>query len=369
MEVLERGLIWDQNTAVDGRQAATFVALHASAAGALYASFRRGAAKDSSDGDLTLCQSVDCGRTWEVICDSLPERPAGCQGQWVTGALYDDPAGGLGVFMTLFETREEARLYDGDSDSLLPSWLVQATSGDGGRTWRDYRVVDTGSLPGCSGTGSAVALADGTVLLPFESYGFLPGGEYRTHRACSLRLPGDDIVVHASDPRGERYFWDQRVAWCPHRQRPVAMFWTYDRQGEHDLPIHLSWGSADGRTWEAPRPTPLQGQICAPVPLRDGRLAAFYVQRETDPGLRLVLSDDAGATWDTAGEVVIYEAAAAGQVGEPGGAGYAEYWDEMFTWTFGHPTGLQLPDGNLLLAFYAGSSPRSLAIHRVIVGV
>ena len=34
---------------------------------------------------------------------------------------------------------------------------------------------------------------------------------------------------------------------------------------------------------------------------------------------------------------------------------FNQYWDDMGKWTFGHPAIRQLPDGHLLLAWYAGA--------------
>ncbi|MGC9317511.1 MAG: sialidase family protein [Armatimonadota bacterium] len=365
MQVVGRGLIWDAATCTDGRAAASFVALCAAADGSLYASFRRGSSKDSTDGNATICRSDDEGRTWQVVCDGLRTEHASCHRQLVTASLYEAEPGRLGCFATLFETREDSRLYDSSGDALLPSWLVLADSTDRGVSWGDYRVLDTQGLPGCSATGSTAMLADGRVVLPFESYGTRPGSEERVHAACAFLLgpergPGDPVVI-ASDPQRRVYYWDQRVALCPLRATPVAMFWTYDRRSEQDLPIGIAWGSADGLSWEQPSATGLAGQISQPIPLPDGRLAAFYVHRHAPPSMRLALSGDGGRTWDPDDELVVYDAAA--DAAGRGDGSYTDYWDEMFTWTFGHPAGLVLPGGDLLLAYYAGLSPEHLSIH------
>ncbi len=54
------------------------------------------------------------------------------------------------------------------------------------------------------------------------------------------------------------------------------MFWTYDRQDEVDVDIHLAWGDTNTLTWEEPFSIGIRGQLAAPIPLRDGRLLAFY---------------------------------------------------------------------------------------------
>jgi len=365
MEIVDRGLIWDESACTDGRAAASFVALCAASDGALYASFRRGSAKDSPDGVGTVCRSEDEGRSWRVVCDTLEAVPKDVSGQLVTASCYEAEPGRLGCFITLFETRPDSRLYDSSDDSLLPSHLLLADSTDRGESWGDVRAADTHGLPGCSATGSTSLLADGRVVLPFESYGARPGSEERVHAACAFLMgadgdPGEPLVI-ASDPEHRVYYWDQRLALCGRTGPPVAMFWTYDRRAEEDLPIHIAWGSADGLTWEEPRSTGIAGQIAQPIRLPDGRLACFYVHRHAPPSMRLALSADEGRTWDLDGELVVHDAAA--DAVRRGDGGYTDYWDEMFTWTFGHPAGLVLPGGELLLAHYGGASPEHLSIH------
>jgi len=107
--------------------------------------------------------------------------------------------------------------------------------------------------------------------------------------------------------------------------------------------------------------TGICGQIAAPIPLADGRLLAFYVHRRAPGSMRLVLSEDAGATWDTAHELVVYDSTAGRERGVDDEHEYSQYWDDMNAWTFGHPAGVALADGSVLLAYYGGPHNKCLS--------
>ena len=44
------------------------------------------------------------------------------------------------------------------------------------------------------------------------------------------------------------------------------------------------------------------------------------------------------------------------EAGVGGERAFEDFWRDMMTWSFGHPRGLLLPDGDLFVAFYAGDS-------------
>jgi len=77
------------------------------------------------------------------------------------------------------------------------------------------------------------------------------------------------------------------------------------------------------------------------------------------------MSNDFGKTWETDQELEIYRCG-----GKQSGIGeirnQAEYWGDMFRWTFGHPCSVRLYDDTVLIAFYAGDK-YSLNIHWVKV--
>ncbi len=111
------------------------------------------------------------------------------------------------------------------------------------------------------------------------------------------------------------------------------------------------------------RATNIRGQIAAPAVLEDGRWLAFVVDRTGPCTLKLWVSHDEGDTWPEEDALVVYrhdERAKLSQGQED--VDYRQYWDDMLKWTFGHPAIRVLNDGELLLAFYAGS-PDGTSIH------
>src|SRR5262249_11401957 len=152
------------------------------------------------------------------------------------------------------------------------------TSTDGAITWSPPRPIDL-PHPSSSATGPLLRLRDGTLAQPFEHWKAYDDPAVGRPRAL-LRLSTDDgatwddEVVVAADPTNRRYFWDQRLAQHPETGRLVAMFWTFDREAGHDLPIHIAWGSPDGREWTLPERTTLDGQHCQPIAIRGDTIVA-----------------------------------------------------------------------------------------------
>ena len=132
------------------------------------------------------------------------------------------------------------------------------------------------------------------------------------------------------------------------------MFWTHDPLAGRDRDVHLAWGSPDGRRWTAPRGTGLPGQHCQPIPLGGGRLVAVYARRQDPPGIHAALSRDFGATWDAGSDVVVYDSTAGTELGASGARAIGDYWDDMVAWRFGHPRGVALPTGEIVVVYYAG---------------
>jgi hypothetical protein len=271
--------------------------------------------------------------------------------------------GSLLAFLLWVDRSSGKKLYDGATDSVLPTKLVMTRSEDQGRTWGPYVTLGTDFLHGPALSGPTVHITGKGWLVPFEN--FQPGqGTHSAHALFSSDGKSfHGIVQVARDPADRLYFFDERHAWCSKTRRLVAMFWTYDRTAQKDLAVHLAWGDPENLTWETPFSTGIQGQVTQPIPLPDGRLLAFYVHRHPPPSLRLIMSEDGGKTWDRKGETTIYESGYGKQKGLEGESNYAQYWDDMLTnWNFGHPTGTVLNDGTVLLGYYAGRDANCLSV-------
>ncbi len=365
MKVADEGYILNTETASGPLKVCTGLSLRPIASGSILATFRVGSAKDSADGNVFVAESLDRGETWEVICQGFRSSFQGVRGEIRASHIAQPKPGKLVAFMTWFERPEPgSKLYDAKTDRLLKSRLLAAQSEDGGRSWDDYREIDTSPFTGCAQCGPILQLPS-KLLIPFETYERPEGVPQSIQTArCLPTADGrlfDPIVTVAKDSDQKVFYWDERLAYSPNHQRPVALFWTYDRAAQKDMPIHIAWSSPDGQTWEPPRSTGVRGQIALPLPLPDGRLLAFYVHRHPLGSMRLILSNDAGRTWDLDGELVVYENMGSGQRGMAGESDFAKYWEDMSTWTFGHPAGVVLDKSSVLLAYYAGKSKECLS--------
>src|SRR5262249_10656805 len=138
----------------------------------------------------------------------------------------------------------------------------------------------------------------------------------------------------------------------------VALFWTHDLQAKRDLKVHFLRASIrDGSGLnELPRPTLIPGQIAAPWLLEDGRLLAFVVDRDRPGTLRLWQSPDGGGSWPESECLTVHAHEERAQLSQGrDNIDFKQYWEDMGKWSFGHPAIRPLADGQVLLAYYAGT--------------
>jgi hypothetical protein len=375
MKVVDRGTIFDATAAPRDARFCTFTSLICLDDGRLVAGCRTGSAKDSADEGIHIFASEDGGASWEQVCAGFGDFPPGSGGRIRAVGLTGLGAGRLlGTFLWVDHSDPTLPLASPETQGILPTKIYVAESADGGRSWSPLREVPLHPHKGNATTGDILRLKDGTLALPYEAWKEYHDTSPGEHHA-SLRLSADGgqswtgpaIVAH--DPAGRLLYWDQRLTVSPDDGRLFGMFWTHDRQDQEDLLIHAAWGSADGQRWTSPHPTGIAGQIAAPLALPGGRIFAAYVHRHDPPSLRALLSDDFGASWDHAGELVFYEKARGGRESGMGGPrDFGDYWADMSIWTFGHPAPALLSNGDVMVAYYAGDE-NAMSIHWVRVEV
>lgn len=103
------------------------------------------------------------------------------------------------------------------------------------------------------------------------------------------------------------------------------------------VPAGSLWQSEskdDGLTWGTPTKTPMEGYPASAIKLKDGRLFTAYGRRKAPMGIRAVVSNDNGKTWNIKKELIIR----ADGLGNPSDLGY--------------PVVYELPDTSIFCLYY-----------------
>ncbi len=372
-----KGLVFDANRQPPSRRTAFFDSLLRLQNGTWLCGFSVGAAKHHPQSNLVLMRSVDGGCTWEERATDFPSELAGVPGSLAGAELVEAEPGRLLLFTTWFDRSDPDRpLFDPETEGVLHSRLLMAESTDEGASWRSWETIPTPGLSGCALTGPVLRWPDGTLALAFESFKEFDDPRPARHGAWVVvsddggRRFGAPLLV-AQDPAATIYFWDQRLCCGVGTGEWIGLFWTHDRQQQRDLSVHLLVGRLDpsNRVSRQPAATPLPGQISAPLLWHDGRLLAFVVDRSRPGTLRLWCSCDGGVTWPSELGLTVHEHDERAQLSQ--GAtqiDFAEYWEDMAKWSFGHPAIRAYDQHHVLVSYYAGP-PGLLSIHVALIHV
>ena len=360
MFVRDGGVIFNAGNAPEHSRSCAFTSIARLADDTVVVAFRNGTGRDAPDGRLRVMRSRDAGTTWETLHAGLTAVVDGVEGNLYSGYFTEIEPGRL-LATVLWVDRSDPALsfVDPETAGMLPMRVLIAESSDGGETLGPFRAVDLAPHVACSATGPIMRLSGGVLALPYETW-----KEYDDpgpgQQGAYLRLSRDggetwpEIATVAAAPDGRLLYWDQRISAHPETGRLVAMFWTHDRDSQQDVENHIAWGTPDGLAWTTPAATGWRGQHCEPIACGGDRLAAIYVHRPDPPSLRAIASDDFGRTWRREREFAFYDSAAGTESGSAGTREFEDFLQDMMAWRFGHPRGVLLPDGDLLVAYYAG---------------
>ncbi len=367
MEVVRNGLIFDAQPAPLEQHVCFYATLLRLSSGKILIGFRRGSTKFSADGNCCLAESSNEGESWEVVYECFENELNGAHGEVHSIALAESDDGTLLAFLTWVDRSAGEEYYNSESDTSPPSKVLLTSSVDGGKTWSSYTVLDTGPWQHPKLSGPAVRIGRDRWLVSYETQEPQTPGGPSLPSAHSLLVrdcgKAEKTVQVARDPLDKLFFYDQRQTLCPVANRLVAAFWTYDRQAEKDIDIHIARCDPAKLQWEQPISTGIAGQIAQPIPLPDGRLALFYVRRDIPGSMRLACSTDLGKTWSKSDELVVYSKGGPRESATQAEGSYATFWEDISKWTFGHPAGVLLDDNTILLAYYAGPDEKCLSIH------
>jgi hypothetical protein len=263
--------------------------------------------------------------------------------------------GRLLMTATRFEV-DGQQLFDPDSEALQRPEMVLFWSEDLGESWSEPDVVPVNLPPErytWNKAGRLLMLSPSRWLFTFETWkpaGYDGPPDQKAAAVCSSdqgRTWGE-LTVIADDPSGDILWWDQMNTVLADGHVYV-MLWTHRYGTKQDLPVHWVASDDSGRSWSPPRATNLPGQVCCPIPLPDGRVAAVYNHRGAPAGVRVAIADDL-TSFDRDGEVVAFDAGAEATFGQ---TEHENFLAEHMLIAFGKPQGIYLErTGTLLVCFW-----------------
>ena len=158
-------------------------------------------------------------------------------------------------------------------------------------------------------------------------------------------------VVAGEDATGRIFNWDLRCGVAPDGQ--IATFaWTYDTQIGRYLNIHRRISADNGQTWSEAEDLGITDQAGPPAALPDGRFVLVWVDRFVTHSIRTRIAASIDAPFDPSNEVVLYTHGNEAKRDESTG----ELLAEMGAWAYGLPYATLLPDGDVLVLYYAGDN-------------
>ncbi len=369
MQIESRGIIFDPIKWGGDQLLTSFVGLCSTESGALLATCQLGSSKNAVDATLVVCRSIDQGRTWARCEHEFATSIEGCEGSLSSGDIIEVASGQLLLIATWFDRSDPARpFFDPVTEGILRSKQLKAFSNDEGQSWSNWTELDLGGIKACSNTGPILRWADGTIGFAFESLKEYCDPTPVVQRAwCVLSRDGgqtfDAPITVAHDPQNQKFYWDQRLCVGSETGDFIGLFWTHNVAEKKDMPVHLCQGNLLGGDKRIPPPTPtcLEGQIAAPLLLADGRCLVFVVDRSEPGRLILFRSDDREFNWSR--QLTVHSQIEYAELTQGcDKIDYAQYWEDMGKWTFGHPAIVALDGQTVIVAYYAGM-PNHTLIH------
>ena len=320
--------------------------------GMFIASQHAGEELGSPDNYIEVLRSQD-GREWENR--GSIHTPDHDLDNWSYRAPKISTVPGGGMIMTSSRFEKKDRLFDPNTEDLARCEIGLHRSNDGGDTWSAPQIVPVPLSPErytWNGAGSLLQLAPDRWMYPFETwkpegYVGLPDQKAAAVFSSDQGQSWGEYTVVADDPTGKTLWWDQMCSVLPDG-RIYTLIWTHVYGTSNDLNNHWTVSDDQGRTWSEPRPTNLRGQVCTPIPLPDGRVAAIYNFRHEPQGIHVAITEDL-ETFDVENEVVVFDAGAEATLGDPESDNFLA---EHMQIAFGKPGGVLLDDGTIMTYFW-----------------
>lgn len=234
--------------------------------------------------------------------------------------------------------------FDNDSIQVGGHKLFVQRSTDHGKSWR-RREWDLPNMSILNGNRPPLFLSDGTILLHLygvdrvgnhSHYIWRSSDEGRTWRMYPMGTHGYGIESNETG----------MVEVSPGR----ILAHTRVEAVDDNRYLLERWSDDAGKTWTDPVGTGIWGFPADLLRLRDGRIVCCYGYRRSPGGVRAVLSDDGGETWDLDNMIILRD-----------DGGYpSALKDHNQNWRsdVGYPVSIQLDDESILTTYYITCSDR-----------
>ncbi len=295
-----------------------------------------------SGGRLDIVRSKDGGSTWSKPVtafdtptdDRNPALGQAADGTVVLGFII---VSGYAKGYVPHKGTPDYKFYDYLMDVWIPAQskteAYYILSKDNGKTWTDRKKLTVKGYS-VSPFGRIVKLDDGTLLM--NVYGSKIGGQ----AFGTPTLPSYSFAIRSKD-NGESWGEPSVIAKGLNeasflslgRGKVIAVL----RSDEPEEATYLCTSSDAGRTWDEPRR--ITGALEHPADLAklgEGRVLLVYGHRRFPFGVRGLISDDDGKTWNKDQEII--------------------FSDDAENQDCGYPSVLRLPNGQVLLLYYQLSS-------------
>jgi hypothetical protein len=269
---------------------------------------------ESVDQKTWLSVSEDEGRQFKLLgplfSDGLPFHSECCK----ICALPDGRLAALGYAFD--RTNPELPVGNPGTGGLLDDKVFVSFSGNLGKTWTPWRVIETCFGPHVEASAPLTVLEGCALASPITGFDDWNGLSGLPHQGRLLRSDdggetwNDDAVCMEFEDGGTSCY-EQRLCRLE-TGLLVCIGWNEVLKGKDKgkrFPNHFTTSEDNGRTFTKPQSTGVMGQASSVCAIGGSRLLALHARRrDTDrPGIYGYIVDLSNKSWDIREELIVWE--------------------------------------------------------------